>query len=319
VLAPPGSAIANDDGLVPGEEQAVRAWLKEQGFEEGDLRSPKSYFHMHPMGYACGKGELNVCKWLHNHGAAPDISTENWLGMTPMFIACQEGHLSVCKWLFEVGAAADITKAASYGFIPMWCACMEGHLSVCKWLFEVGAAADITKVSNNGTTPMFMACEQGHLSVCKWLFEVGAAADITKANNVGETPMYIACQDGHLSVCKWLVFNGALNTPPPAEHDDGHVDQAIVKRDTRLGPQHRPALLTWAQDLAATHHIFLHVVLRASVVLPHRRMSPRRRCYLPMVPRCELERIGSFLDLEIGRRVRNVREFAAALMMAPGR
>ena len=167
--------------------------------------------------------------------------------------------------------------------------------------------------------PMGHACHEGELNVCKWLHAHGAAADITKADNDGQTPMYIACCEGHLSVCKWLVFNGALNLPAPAADDDGHVDQAIVERSTRQGLQHRPALLAWAQDLAATHHIFLHVVLRASVVLPHRRMSPRRRCYLPMVPRCELERIGSFLDLEIGRRVRNVREFAAALMMAPGR
>ena len=29
----------DDDGLVPGEEQAVRAWLVQQGFEPGDLRS----------------------------------------------------------------------------------------------------------------------------------------------------------------------------------------------------------------------------------------------------------------------------------------
>jgi hypothetical protein len=187
---------------------------------------------------------------------------------------------------------------------------------VCTGLSEVAAAADITKADNHGFTPMAVACQKGHLSVCKWLFEVGAAADITKADSNGSTPMFVACEDGQLPVCKWLVFKGALNLPAPADHDNGHVDQAIVERDTSA-TNLRPKLLAWAQDLAANHHTFLHVVLRASVVLPHRRMSPRRRCYLPMVPRCELERIGSFLDLEIGRRVRNVREFAAALMMAP--
>ena len=68
-----------DDGLVPGEEQAVRAWLVEQGFEDGDLRSEKviDYRMMTPMMRACYKGELNVCKWLYNHGAAEDISRAN--------------------------------------------------------------------------------------------------------------------------------------------------------------------------------------------------------------------------------------------------
>ena len=37
-------------------------------------------------------------------------------GATPMYIARENGQLSVCKWLFEVGAAADITKAANNGW-----------------------------------------------------------------------------------------------------------------------------------------------------------------------------------------------------------
>ena len=70
-------------------------------------------------------------------------------GFTPMFIACQNGQLSVCKWLLEVGAAADITKAANDGATPMYVACEKGHLSVCKWLFEVGAAADSSSSSSD--------------------------------------------------------------------------------------------------------------------------------------------------------------------------
>jgi hypothetical protein len=389
--------LCDNGGLVPYEEQAVRAWLKKMGFPDGDLRRRRSvcndaYPYMHPMGSACDKGELNVCKWLHDHGAAPDITKVNgyietpmhvtcrsghllvckWLcevgaapditktsvnGYTPMHFACGWGHLSVCKWLFEVGAAADITKATNDSCTPMYMACYQGHLPVCKWLFEVGGAADIAKANNDGITPMFRACQYGHLSVCEWLFEVGAAPDITKANNKGATPMYIACQKGELSVCKWLfkvgaaaditkanndgttpmsiasqfghlsvrkwlVFNGALNTPPPDQHDDNHVDQAIVKRDTRPGwnvfthYNHRHKLLAWAQGVAATHHIFYHVVLRASVIVPasHQQVSPDERCHLPRLPRVVLERLGNLLGVEmVGRRVRNAREFAEAL------
>ena len=142
-----------EDGLV--QEKDVREWLKEEGFQEGDLRSPHSrYPFMHPLGYACHKDELNVCKWLHAHGAAPDITKAANNGFTPMCIACQNGHLSVCKWLFEVGAAADITKADNNGATPMYIACQEGQLSVCKWLFEVGAAADIAKANSSGASPM---------------------------------------------------------------------------------------------------------------------------------------------------------------------
>ena len=127
--------------------------------------------------------------------------------------------------------------------------------------------------------------------------------------------MFVACLQGHLSVCKWLVFNGALNTPTSAQDDDNHVDRAIVERDTRCGKRHRPILLAWAQDVAATHHTFLHVVLRASVIIPnsHHQASPDQRCHLPRLPRVVLERLGDLLGVEMGRRVRNVREFAEAL------
>ncbi len=335
----------------------MRAWLKKQGFKKGDLRSAHSrYPRMHPLGHACHKGELNVCKWLHNHGAAPDVTKAMLGGWTPRGIACRGGHLSVSEGLFEVGAAEDITKAAIGGFSPMLIACINGHLSVCKWLFEVGAAEDITKASDSGYTPMWIACRGGHLSVSEWLFEVGAAADITRADNHGTTPMLIASKTGHLSVCqwlfevgasittaandgatpmkracqndrmavcKWLVSAGALNSPAPIAPGatSGHVDQAIVQRDTNIPVYYlqdvRPKLLAWAQDVVATHRTFLHVVLRASVILPdsHQQASPDQRCHLPRLPRVVLERLGDLLGVEmVGRRVRNAREFAEALV-----
>ena len=283
------SAIG-DGGLVPGEEQAVRAWLVEQGFEPGDLRGEKQFgnFMRTPMRQACCKRELNVCKWLYNHGAAEDISRANNFGNTPMHRACKNGHLSVCEWLYKVGAEEDISRA-----------------------------------NNDCWTPMLIACRNGHLSVCEWLYKVGADEDISRANNNGDTPMLLACNNGHLSVCEWLVLNGALNRPTSStaadddENDNdqgGHVDPAIVQCDIchQVG---RRELLEWAQGVVNTHHTFLHVVLRGSVLMPRHRTSPRRRCHLPRLPRDELERVGSFVGVETGRRLRNAREFAEALVV----
>jgi hypothetical protein len=203
-------------------------------------------------------------------------------------------------------------------------ACEMGHLSVCKWLLKKGATELITKRTAAGWTPMLFACAYGQLSVCKWLLEVGEAADIFNRSNFGTTPAFAAFEQGHLSICSWLVFNGAFNRRPAteddAQHDEaiGHVDQAIVKCETRSDDTHnkRSELLAWAQDVVATHHTFLHVVLRASVVLPesHQQISPDDRCHLPRLPRGVLERVGSMMDVEMGRRLRNVREFAEALV-----
>ena len=45
----------------------------------------------------------------------------------------------------------------------------------------------------------------------------------------------------------------------------------------------------------------------------HHQASPDQRCHLPRLPRVVLERLGDLLGVEMGRRVRNVREFAEAL------
>ena len=188
---------------------------------------------------------------------------------------------------------------------------MGGHLSVCQWLFEVGAAGDIIKTDNEGSTPMYRACFGGHLLVCQWLFEVGAAGDIIKANNRGSTPMHMACVADHLSVCQWLVLNSALNDPTSEQ-----VDEAIVQRAaSRMSNHTQLKLLSWARDMIDTHDTFLNVFLRASVILPasQQHVHPSARCLLPRLHRAVLERVSWFAGVEVGRQMRNAREFMEAL------
>ena len=73
--------------------------------------------------------------------AAANITKANNNGATPMFIACLMGQLSVCKWLLEVGAAEDIFKAHD-GWTPLKIAFHEDHISVCHWLILNGALSD---------------------------------------------------------------------------------------------------------------------------------------------------------------------------------
>ena len=84
----------------------MRAWLKKEGFQEGDLRSANSRNceYLHPMGHACYKGELNVCKWLFEVGAAADITKATNHGTTPMRAASDENHIPVQQWLALKGA-----------------------------------------------------------------------------------------------------------------------------------------------------------------------------------------------------------------------
>ena len=219
---PPGSRfrrriIRGDDGLIVGEEAAIKAWLGSYLFKPGDFRSRNRSYpwtnqqrrNNHPMGHACYTGEVHVCAWLFEHGgAAEDIFSRNRDGCTLMHLACTKGHLLVCKWLFEVGAAEQISATSNYGSPPMYWAAGGGHLAVCKWLYEMGATADISKTTNNNDTPMHIASYNGHLAVCKWLFKMGASQNVAAANNNNVTPMFQAAQRGHLEVCKWLYANG---------------------------------------------------------------------------------------------------------------
>ena len=99
---------------------------------------------------------------------------------------------------------------------------------------------------------------------------------------------------------------------------ENHVDPLLVLHSTELravrdSTHHRTSLQTWAHRLLAVHHTFLHVFLRASVVLPRRRVSPRRRCFLPSLPTEASRCVAQFLGVEVGRRLRNVREFVAVM------
>ena len=308
-------------------ELTVCRWLYHNGAAEDVANvNSKSETAMH---FACMAGHLSVCEWLYEMGADGHISLRDEEGYTPMIYACLHGRLPVCEWLFAMGAGDDVTRVNHRGDTPMTEASQCGYLSICKWLYKVGAAEDITRATNCGNTPMHLACMNGHLSVCEWLFDVGATDDTRAANVDGKTPMYYACRYvheedtyRHLPVCQWLVLNGAMNelvsiSSISSAVEEVHVSEAFVElfNPAEGEPDCCPALLEWAWGVVANHRTFLHVVLRASVLLPASQLlaSSEDRCHLPRLPRDELERIGSFLGVESGRRQRNVREFAEAL------
>jgi len=142
------------------------AWLREKGFDpEGDLCAAivSNYGDTTTaIGEAAWAGELGVCRFLWEHGAASAVRTKN--------------------------------SNSSEGWTPMYAACFGGHLHVAKWLFEKGAAEDIRTTDNNGSTPLSRSCR--HLDVAAWLVLQGAAN-----NDEGHVDQAILQRDvraGHL-------------------------------------------------------------------------------------------------------------------------
>ena len=163
------------------DSAVTRRWLREKGFDpEGDL---------------CAAIK---CK---EYGGAT----------TAMWKAASSGELGVCRFLWENGAASTMSTKSSYGNTPMWAACCSGHLKVAKWLFKLGAAKDIRTWDSWNQTPFFIACCNGYLDVAKWLCEVGAADDIHTENSSGITPMQIAGLNDQLRIVQWLILESAAN------------------------------------------------------------------------------------------------------------
>jgi hypothetical protein len=99
----------------------VEAWLRAQGVDPGGdlctaIKSPRNPgITCTAMNLAAEAGELGVCRFLWEHGAASTTRTKSSKDVTPMVAACECGHLHVAKWLFEVGSAGDIRTKTEYG------------------------------------------------------------------------------------------------------------------------------------------------------------------------------------------------------------
>ena len=167
---------------------------------------------------------------------------------------------------------------------------------------------------------MFVACNNGHLSVCEWLFEVGADGDVSRVTNDGDTPMDEAFIWGNLPVCEWLVLKGALNDPDSAGQ---HITQAIV--ECYIDPDHRPALLAWAQGVVAASDSFRSTVLMGTFSRNTTSAAAAAAAAAPTVPPSPLSKLRGLPDaLELvadfvggvrrGRELRNAREYAECLV-----
>jgi len=233
---------------------------------------------------------------------------------TLMWEAASAGDLGMCRFLFEHGAASTLHKKDDYGWTPMFAACFQGHLDVAKWLFEVGAVEDVRAAAAHGDSPMFAACCEGHLDVAKWLFAVGAAEDIRTKDDDDWTPMRIACIQTHHHVALWLILQGAANNDEG--HVDPAILQQDVPALFRPGLI-QPLQLLGNEHKAFTSLVLTAVRFAYepqednSLRQAKRRAGPTPRCALALFRGHEdgvLLLIADFAGVVRGRQLRNARE-----------
>ncbi|XP_067995277.1 protein TANC1 isoform X1 [Melanerpes formicivorus] len=174
---------------------------------------------------AAGRGKLEVCEFLLQHGAA--VTRANRRGVPPLLCAVRQGHWQIAKLLVEHGS--DVNLSDKQGRTPLMVASCEGHLSTVEFLLSQGAA--ISSLDKEGLTALSWACLKGHREVVQYLVEKGATTDQTDKN--GRTPLDLAAFYGDADIVQYLVEKGAM-----IEHVDHSgmrpLDRAIGCRNTAV-------------------------------------------------------------------------------------
>ncbi|XP_015858624.1 protein TANC1 isoform X1 [Peromyscus maniculatus bairdii] len=174
---------------------------------------------------AAGRGKLEVCELLLEHGAA--VSRANRRGVPPLFCAARQGHWQIVRLLLEHGC--DVNLSDKQGRTPLMVAACEGHLSTVEFLLSKGAA--LSSLDKEGLSALSWACLKGHRAVVQYLVEEGAEIDQTDKN--GRTPLDLAAFYGDAETVLYLVEKGAV-----IEHVDHSgmrpLDRAIGCRNTAV-------------------------------------------------------------------------------------
>ena len=111
-----------------------------------DDHGPRQNPCIKPMGYFAGMGDLPMMRWLYVNGAdtRDEMVTSDWF---PMCTAAMVGNLGVCKWLFQHGAAGDVKRIGSVGFnlLPLSAIFRQwDKRELSRWLILRGTLCDST-------------------------------------------------------------------------------------------------------------------------------------------------------------------------------
>ena len=138
------------EGLMTNNLDLVKFGVEKDPSKINVIRREEDFNHM-PLSYASENGNLEIVKYLIEHGALIYHSVVD---------ASKNGHLEVVKYLTDHGA--NIRNPL--GFLALKFAISHGHLDVVKYLVEQGA--DVRAADDYA---LRAASANGHLEVVKYL------------------------------------------------------------------------------------------------------------------------------------------------------
>jgi ankyrin repeat protein len=190
---------------------------------------------------ACGKGQLEVVKYLLDHGASVNGTTQP--GLTPLHYAAGNGQLAVLKLLLERGAKPNV--ATESDVTPLHLAVLKGYEQVAKALLDAGASVNVEVARNAspdlpdlqysltaGVRPLELALASGNAALASLLLDHGADVNARASSSTGYTMLETAASRGETPLIDLLLRHGAdINatgpngmTPLHLAAENGQVD-----------------------------------------------------------------------------------------------
>ncbi|KAL6006869.1 hypothetical protein ACLOJK_032365 [Asimina triloba] len=152
-----------------------------------------------PLLHAVRQGHVTTAKYLLEHGADPDASSE--LGATPLHHAAGIGNIELLSFLISKGA--DVDSQSDAGTPLIWAA-GHGQKDAVKVLLE--HHANVNAETDDSITPLMSAVAAGSLPCLELLIQAGANVNVSAG---GATPLHIAADSGSTEIINCLLKAGA--------------------------------------------------------------------------------------------------------------
>ena len=190
-----------------------------------------------PLESAAGKGQLEVAKFLLDHGA--NVNSRNDQGYTPLHFATVNGSKAMVELFLDHQAEANGEN--NEGVRPLHLAASRGFLSVVEALLVHGAdpnsqmiGGTIEPLGKGGgydrATPLHYAAAGGYLAIVKLLLDHKADVNV-KARN-GRTPLHAAADFNRLEIVKLLLAHQA--NPNASASDGTPLGSAMRNRNAEM-------------------------------------------------------------------------------------
>ena len=174
------------DALGRGDFGAIR----ERVLEDSDYVHERDYLGDTPLIAAIPFGNLELVRFLLEHGADPNVEVDD--GYTCLLTAIESDANESTRIVAElIRAGADIHGTGTSGYTPLHMAAARGQAEKARLLIDAGADVDRRKEIDASETPLMEAAYCGQPSTVRLLLDHGADPSMRDTIH-NQTPLEMA-------------------------------------------------------------------------------------------------------------------------------